>query len=219
MTPSKQKILVITSVALIIILASISIFEFYELQVSSSIRVACIGDSITRGTEYTIDLWKSLGPNYVVCDLGIGGAAVDQVTGMAYANQAAFEVALKFMPNIVIIMLGTNDAITSQNEANTAFIADYSDLVQAFQALSTKPAVWLVEPPPIYNNTMSYSNDILIQKVIPNIMQVANQTHTHLIDANTPLINHPELYVDGIHPSADGAALIASAIYTALISR
>ncbi|MGA2386727.1 MAG: GDSL-type esterase/lipase family protein [Candidatus Bathyarchaeia archaeon] len=218
MALSKRKTL-LAAVVLIVILASLSIFEFYELHVTSPIRVACIGDSITRGTEYTIDLWKSLGQNYIVCDLGVGGAAVAQVTGMSYARQAAFGVALNFKPNIVIIMLGTNDAITSLNETNAAFIADYSSLVHSFQSLSTKPTVWLVEPPPIYDNTMSYSNGILIKNVIPNIIQVANQTHTHLIDAYTPLLNHPELFVDGIHPSADGAKIIAQAVYTALISQ
>ncbi len=217
MTLSKQKTLAAAAVSLIIVLASISIFEFSELN-ASPIRVTCVGDSLTRGTEYTIDLWKSLGPNYVVCDLGVGGAAVAQSTGMDYSRQPAFEVAMKFKPNIVIIMLGTNDAITDLNETNTAFIADYSALVHQFQSLSPKPTIWLVEPPPIYNNTVSHSNDILVQNVIPNIIQVASQTNTHLIDANTPLINHPELYTDGVHPSADGAAVIAHAIYTALIS-
>ena len=77
MTLSKQKTLAAAAVSLIIVLASISIFEFSELN-ASPIRVACIGDSLTRGTEYTIDLWKSLGSNYVVCDLGVGGAAVAQ---------------------------------------------------------------------------------------------------------------------------------------------
>ena len=219
MAPSKHKTFVIAAVALIIILASISSFEFFESYVTNPIRVACVGDSITRGTEYTIDLWKSLGPKYVVGDLGVSGAAVAQITGMDYPRQQAFQVALNFKPNIVIIMLGTNDALSTLNETNTAFIADYTVLIHSFQSLSTKPAIWLVEPPPIFNNTLTYSNNILNQNVIPNIRQVANQTHTHLIDANTPLINHPELYVDGIHPNADGAAVIAHKIYSSLISQ
>jgi acyl-CoA thioesterase I len=73
-------------------------------------------------------------------------------------------------------------------------------------------------PPPIFNNTVFVSEQLLEQNVIPNIREVASQMGTGLIDAHSPLIGHPELFVDGVHPSADGAKAIANAIYAALIS-
>jgi acyl-CoA thioesterase I len=216
---SRRKILFSATVALILILAALSVFEFFQLQTVNQIRVACVGDSITLSTQYPLDLWDSLGSGYIVGDFGVGGAAVAQATGMSYLHLPALEVAKQFQPDIVIIMLGTNDAYTTFTEDDSAFIADFITLVNEFQSLSKKPAIYLVEPPPIYNNTISLSNEILVQKVIPNIEQVANQTGAQLIDAHTPLLNHSELYLDGVHPSADGAAVLANAIYAALSSK
>jgi lysophospholipase L1-like esterase len=213
----RQKITTVTAVSLIIVLASLSAFEFLELS-SAPIRVACVGDSITVSSQYPVDLWQSLGANYIVGDFGSGGAAVSQITNMSYIHQVAFGVAMKFNPDIVIIMLGTNDAYTTFSENDSDFIADYVTLISEFQSLSTKPTVYLVEPPPIYNNTVYLSNDILVQQVIPNIVQVASQTHSHLINAYKPLVNRVDLFVDGIHPSADGAKVIADTIYAAVSS-
>jgi acyl-CoA thioesterase I len=216
---NRRKILLSATVALILILAALSVFEFFQLQTVNQIRIACVGDSITLSTQYPLNLWDSLGSRYIVGDFGIGGAAVAQTTGMSYLHLPALSIAKNFQPDIVLIMLGTNDAYTTFTEDDSAFIADYITLVSEFQSLSKKPVIYLVEPPPIYNNTISLSNEILVQKVIPNIAQVANQTGSQLIDAHTPLLNHSELYLDGVHPSADGAAVLANAIYAALYSK
>jgi lysophospholipase L1-like esterase len=213
---SKQRILMATAVALIIALSIIVIFQSFDI--ARPVRVACVGDSITRGTEYTVDLWNSLGPNYVVADFGIGGATVTLNSGTGYNTSVAFKVAKQFQPNIVIIMLGTNDAKASLNEANATFIRDYELLVREFKSLPSKPVVWAVLPPPIFNNTMSVSEQLLEQNVIPNIREVSSQMGTGLIDVHTPLVGHPELFLDGVHPSSDGAKVIANTIYTALIS-
>jgi hypothetical protein len=58
--------------------------------VQPEVRVACVGDSITRGTEYTLDLWAHLGSNYVIGDFGVGGATVSLHSEAAYMNKTAF---------------------------------------------------------------------------------------------------------------------------------
>jgi alpha-L-fucosidase 2 len=184
----------------------------------SLIRVACIGDSITRGTEYTVDLWQLLGSTYVVGDFGIGGTTVSISSNASYLNQNAFQVAKHFEPHIVIIMLGTNDASTNLNESNPDFVADYVKLVTEFQSLASKPKVWIVVPPPIFNNSAHISAEYFVQNIIPDIKQVASQMNLPLIDAYTPLVNHPERFIDGVHPNVDGADTIANVIYSALTS-
>jgi acyl-CoA thioesterase-1 len=185
---------------------------------ASPIRVACIGDSITRGTEYPIDLWQLLGSNYTVCDFGIGGATVSLNSDDPYMNQTAFQVAKQFEPNVVIIMLGTNDAQTDLNESNAAFVADYVKLVTEFQSLTSKPKVWIVQPPPIFNNSANLSTDYFAQNVIPSIKQVATEMNLPLIDAYSPLVNHSEYFSDGVHPDCEGAQAIANAVYQAVSS-
>ena len=178
------------------------------------IRVACVGDSITRGTEYTLDLWAHLGPNYVIGDFGVGGATVSLHSESAYMNKTAFETAEQFQPDIVIVMLGTNDADQTLNETNAQFVSDYITLLAAFQSLPTKPQVYIVQPPPIYNVSINLSGELFAQRVQPSITEVAHQTGLTVIDAYTPLLGHPDLFIDGIHPKAEGAQLIANSVYT-----
>lgn len=216
---SMNRNLKLLALVLSILIATTSI-EAYLLSTTtnkntqpSPIRVACIGDSITRGTEYTLDLWHLLGATYIVGDFGVGGTTVCNSSGSGYMNETAFELAKKFQPNIVIIMLGTNDANPNLNESNALFIADYVKLLTEFQSLDSKPQVYLVLPPPIHQNNVNLSQRTLLQNVIPNIKEVARQTSLPLIDAHTPLVEYPEYFIDGIHPDVQGAKAIAEAVY------
>ena len=184
---------------------------------TKSIRVACVGDSITAGTEYPVDLWQLLGSDYVVGNFGIGGATVSLGTGSSWMNETGFEVAKRFQPEIVVIALGTNDANTNYNVTNADFVHDYSVLIREFQALTSKPKVYLVLPPPIFVNNANISQNFFTQNVIPSIRQVATNTSLRLIDTYAPLVNFPEYFGDGVHPNVQGAQKIANAVYDALI--
>jgi len=205
----------------IIILITIVGTETYLLTTTQHrqplpIRVACVGDSITRGTEYTLDLWSQIGSNYVIGDFGVGGATVSLHSDAAYMNKTAFETAKQFQPDIVIVMLGTNDADKTLNETNQQFISDYETLLAALAALPSKPDLYIVQPPPIYNVSVNLSGELFASRVQPSINEVANQTGIPVIDAYSPLLGHPDLFVDGIHPTAGGAQKIADAIYAAV---
>lgn len=185
---------------------------------TESIRIACVGDSITRGTEYTLDLWSNLGPDYIIGDFGVGGTTVSINKGNPYMNSSAFSLAKEFKPTIVIIMLGTNDANIDLNESAPAFISDYVKLVTAFQSLPSNPQIWVVQPPPIFDNTLPLKNNILVDTILPSIQKVANQTSVHLVDANSPLLDYPDYFTDGVHPNGQGAQIIADAIFAELKS-
>ncbi len=180
------------------------------------IRVACVGDSITKGTEYPNDLQQLLGPDYLVGNFGVGGATIASKSPNAYIGTTMFENRVLFQPNIVVIMLGTNDANPYLNESEQAFVLDYVRLVAAFEALGSKPKVWLVLPPPIFDNNQSRSGNLLVQTVIPGIREVATATGLSIIDAYSPLLSHSAYFVDGIHPEAEGARIIADAVYAAI---
>jgi len=51
---------------------------------------------------------------------------------------------------------------------------------------------------------------------VPAIRTIANQTGMPLIDNNSPLLNHPEYFSDGVHPNAQGAGIVASTVATAV---
>jgi lysophospholipase L1-like esterase len=183
------------------------------------IRVACVGDSITEGTEYPNDLWRLLGANYTVGNFGVGGASVSLDAPTPYMREAAFQDAKKFQPNIVIIMLGANDAQPDLHRFNTTFVNDYLRLVGEFQALASKPKIWIVKPPPIFNNGTGLSTEYFILNVIPSVEQVAYKTNLPIIDVYSALVNHSDYFRDGVHPNSEGSKLIANEIYKAIISK
>ncbi len=209
----------------VVLVASLSIllalffnlFGIFE-QPTIRIRVACVGDSITEGTTYPNDLSNLLGANYSVGNFGAGGATVSLESEKPYLFQPEFKEATRFLPDIVIIMLGTNDATYLPTQHIFNFTSDYKKLIEEFQTLTSKPEIWLVKPPPIFNNGTGLSTPDFASQIIPKIQQVANETAHPLIDAYTPLVNHPEDFVDGVHPNGEGAKIIATQVFDAITS-
>jgi lysophospholipase L1-like esterase len=181
-------------------------------------RVACLGDSNTQITDYPADLQTLLGNSSVVGNFGVSGSTVNFNTSNSYFFQGAFRQAINFRPTTVIIMLGTNDARTDNYQKINSFVTDYERMISRIQNFSSKPQIFLVEPPPIYNNTMSLNETDFVQGVIPRIQQVADTLHLPLINVYTQLLNHPEYFLDGVHPNSEGAQVIANTIYNAIQS-
>lgn len=218
---SKGKFLAI-GIAVLLISSILPTFFFESLESRpipiTPIRIGCIGDSITEG-GYPFFLQAMLGENFTVKNFGVGGSTVLLDAGSPYMNQTAFENATAFLPDIVIIMLGTNDArpITYQHIEN--FVKDYEKLIENFKGLPSKPEIYLVKPPPIFNDKLGLSNANLMQGIIPGTEQVAKELGLPLIDVNTVLIDHPEYFPDGVHPNSPGAKAIASEIDMAITTK
>ena len=181
------------------------------------IYVACVGDSITEGSGYPENLQIMLGDNYKVGNFGVSGSTVLQNSDIPYMNQAAFWRAIAFQPSIVVVMLGTNDAKESPNSSVEIFQLDYKKLIREYEELESNPMIWLVTPPPIFENDLNLNNTHLEENIIPSIEYVANELKLPTVDVNTALADHPEYFMDGVHPSSDGAILIASKINQAII--
>ncbi len=206
--------------ASVILIAGLAAFYFETKSRSKNptdtIRVACVGDSITEGTEYPADLWMMLGTNYTVGNFGVGGATVSLQSEASYLNRTELQNAKKFMPNYVIIMLGTNDAFPSRKNYLGSLAGDYEKIVYEFQAISTKPKIFVVLPPPIFNNSLGPDSTILMEDVVPRIKEVASKLGLPTIDVYTPLVDHSTYFWDGVHPNSEGAKIIATQIYNAI---
>jgi len=219
MTKAKMALL---AVGLVILVGSSGLIGLFfgnlgnRTKPANLIRVACIGDSITEGSEYPADLQVMLGANYQLRNFGVSGSTVLFSSDRPYMNQTACQKSEAFQPSIVIIMLGTNDARENTYQSIDNFSADYMKLISKYQTLVSKPKIWLVKPPPIFENDLNLSETNLVQGVIPQIEQVANELDLPTIDLNTALINYPEYFGDGVHPSSEGAMFIASEISQAI---
>lgn len=183
-----------------------------ENQVTQSlpITVSCVGDSITEWSGYPAILQTMLGSSYEVSNFGVAGAAVSPSWYTSYIKQPEFHESKEVEPSIVVIMLGTNDAHTSQSASN--FSSDYKNLVSEYQTLPSSPRILLISPPPIYDNKLELNDTHLDGYVLPGIEKVAYELGLPTVDVNGALENHPELFEDGVHPNSEGALAIATEI-------
>jgi alpha-L-fucosidase 2 len=179
------------------------------------IRVACVGDSLTSDTKYPDELENMLGPNYNVVNFGVGRTTVSLEFNKPYMSQSAAQGAQYFEPDIVVIMLGTNDAYLGQQQWNN-FSSDYKTLISKFQTLPSNPKIYLTLPPPVFDNTIGLNGTTLDTEIIPKIQQTANDLGLPLIDVHTPLLGQPDGFVDGVHPNSEGSEVIAAQVFDAI---
>ncbi len=195
-------------------------FAFCFANAAEKIKVACVGDSITAGSgikdagknSYPKQLQNILGDNYDVRNFGVSGRTLLKKGDYPYWNENAFKNAKEFLPNIVIIKLGTNDS-KPQNMAHAEdFYADYSALVEEFQNLPSKPTVYLALPVYVVKQSWGINQTDLLHTIIPALKKAAKDKNVEVIDLQTPTYMKAEFYADGVHPNNYGASIMAQEI-------
>jgi lysophospholipase L1-like esterase len=184
----------------------------------SKTRVALVGDSITELSGYPDYLAELLDPRFEVRNFGVSGSNVLVDAYYPYLSTPALRDALAFQPDIIVVMLGTNDASYELEQYMGNFEQDYIRLIQKFQALPTKPRIWLAKPPHIYGEMHGLSNQIVEQHIIPSIERIAKDAGLPLIDVYSAL-NSARFFLDGVHPNDGGAKVIAEVVCSALSSK
>ena len=194
------------------------------------VKIACVGDSITRGTfvwrrkrrSYPAQLQTMAGERFWVRDFGVNGHAVQRSADRPYWDSRAFTPSSAFEPDIVLIMLGTNDSRGDNWKGVGPFSEEYRRLVAHYLSLESKPRVWLLTPPALFrlgrSEQVRYGmNESAIQEMCGAIKSLAPALGCEVIDINGVTADHPEAFrFDGVHPGGAGATLIAQAIYEAL---
>ena len=189
------------------------------------IKVACIGDSITQGSgtkggmSYPKQLQTLLGDKYQVGNFGVSGRTLLKKGDHPYWSEKAYQNALKMEPNVVVIMLGTNDTKPQNWKFESEFVADYKELVKSFQALPTKPKVFVCRPVPVPGAGNYGINEENVQKEIPRIDALAKELGCEVIDMHAALEKHPEFLPDRVHPNNEGAGEMAKAAAKAITGK
>ena len=189
------------------------------------IRVACVGDSITNGfgwtnrNSYPSQLARMLGSDWKVRISGVSGRTLLKKGDFPYWKERAFEQARAFTPNVVIIMLGTNDTKPQNWKHEADFAADYKDLVERFVALPSKPRVFICLPTPVPDGGNYGINEAGVKAEMPLIEQVAKATDAGVINMHAPLEDRPQLLPDKVHPNAAGYTVMAATAYHALTGK
>ncbi|HVJ07235.1 MAG TPA: GDSL-type esterase/lipase family protein [Acidisarcina sp.] len=194
---------------------------------AASIKIACIGDSVTYGlhvddretNSYPAQLEKLLGAGYDVKNFGVSGATLLRNGHHPYSSTEAFKSAIKFDPDVVVIDLGLNDTDPRDwPDHRDEFRADYSWLIEQFHKANPDVRIYISILTPIFESHPRFKSSTRdwaeeIRDIIPVI---AKANHTELIDLHTPLFARPDLFPDAIHPNTEGASILALTVYQAI---
>ena len=196
------------------------------------IKVACVGDSITYGhgisdwkkNNYPAVLQELLGADYHVANFGSSGACVNPDGDQPYVGRDIYKEALEYDADIIVFMMGTNDAKPENWTSAEDFMEDYMALVSSLADGADAPKVYFALCTEAYytedadTSTGIAKYDIqpaVIDEIVEAIGQysVTSTVKMELIDVHSLSESHPEWFeVDGIHPNNDGAKAIAELV-------
>ena len=199
----------------------------------ATIRVACIGNSITYGTglqdpvrdSYPSQLQQLLGTSYEVGRFGKPGATLLRRAFRPYFQQQEFHEAMNFLrqsgaaPPIAVIHLGINDTDPlAWPNYRDEFIPDYSALIDSIRKANPKARILVARMTPLsdrHHRFLSGTRDWHAE-IQQTIELIAQRKQCELIDFYEPLHHRPELFPDAVHPNKEGYDIMAGVVYSAI---
>lgn len=193
------------------------------IAVAQPLKVACVGDSITYGdtlpqrvTQSYPAILQDLGDGRLVVENhGVNGHTALPGTGRCWLDTPAAVRALDSQPDIVVILLGTNDSgLPYRYEEFPTAIAG---IAKRFLALPSNPRVFLCTLPPFTQSEQHHSRNEAVETILnPAIRRCAGELGLGLIDLHAVYPTSSDWFLDHVHPSQAGAALIAQTVYAGI---
>lgn len=200
-------------------MASIDTSKYQE-----KIKVACVGDSITEGAgmngnPYPKQLQEMLGDKWQVENFGVSGRTLMNKGDHPYSKEKMYQDALAMKPDVVIIMLGTNDTKPQNWKFKDEFEADYKMLIKSFQGVKSKPRIYICRACPVIGNGSYGIKEDGIQEQISIVNKIAAELGLGIIDMHATLKDTPDLIPDNVHPNAEGGRKMAAAAAAVLTGK
>ena len=194
---------------------------------AQKIKVACVGNSVTYGhgiedrekNSYPTQLQRMLGERYEVVNFGKSGATLLRRGHCPYNEQEEYKAALDFAADRVVIHLGLNDTDPRDwPNYRDDFTKDYLALIDAFRQANPKCKIWICRLTPISHRHTRFKSGTRdwYWQIQQNIEDIATLANTGLIDLQAGLYDRPDLLPDALHPTAEGAGIIARTVCQAL---
>lgn len=191
------------------------------------LKVACFGDSITYGFKladpahesYPARLRLLSHGRWHVLNFGVNGATLIQKGDIPYTSQPEFQRGRRSQPDVVVIMLGTNDTKNENWQYIDGFVSDYTALIKSVVQFSSRPRVVVCSVPPVFTRYANGINAERVEKLNILVQQAAKMTEVEFLDISAAMSGDETFFFDGVHPNARGAQKIADLIFTAITSK
>lgn len=200
-----------------------------EAQVGQ-IKVACVGDSITYGhgtthwpdNNYPTKLQGMLGEKYHVNNYGVSGYAVQDTADRPYQTLAHYQESLDYDADVVVFMMGTNDAKPENWIDREHFKEDLLAILESYgdaRIILCTPASAFFLKGQTEGTTSHDIMPLVVAEIGEVCREVAWEEGIALLDIHRFTAEHPEWFAkDGVHPGDEGAAAIAQEVAAAVLS-
>lgn len=145
-----------------------------------AVKIVAVGDSITYGggssdketKAWPPQLFQILGGNsstYEVFNYGVSSTTMMKTGDHPYWDEPEYQLTLESSADIILMMLGTNDAKTFQWDQNE-YVKDYREMATSFLVMESAPTVYIMVPPPLYHDGDNGINQTVINHDLPVIL-------------------------------------------------
>jgi len=214
----------------------------------ASIRVACVGDSLTASPCTTcscprkvgVERWPTLlrrllGPSYAVGNYGVSESVADRAppawrAATSYWRTRAFAQARDFRAHVVLIMLGSNDArLLGQHKRNRSwwhfdgprYVRELSAIARAFLRQGATRVV-LLTPPPVWHEGPTQVQSLVVNGLLPTLVREAARAVGGGVEVlsifEAARRQSPMIACDGLHLGAAGQIVVANAVARHLLT-
>lgn len=182
------------------------------LNKKDKIKVACVGDSITEGWRssnpelhsYPAVLQTLLGERFEITNYGIGGSTVMRCSDMPYRDKWGYINSIADCPDLVILMMGTNDCNRDYNIRRLdGFYADFVSMINEYHQVGAE--VIVMTSPELFCNR----NNEHIRRAVEWQKTAAEKMGCPLIDINEWSHTNHICFPDDIHCDDAGYGAMA----------
>lgn len=202
----------------------------YGINVKEKYHLACLGDSLTyghmwRNQAYPVYLGQDVTEDYEVGNFSYNGLSITGYGGSfknpdeRYILRDEYKQSLDFKPDIIAIMLGTNDA-TEWSKAEPTFEDEYHILLDSYLELFPGlKVIMMVSPPVISPNQFDIPNTEINDYVNPIQRDIADEYGFEVLDLREEfeaIDDYQTKFLrpnDGVHFTEEGAKYVAERVW------
>ena len=212
-------VLIGIGVVVCFVLIGVIPFRFARHVKSGKRIVACVGDSNTFG-EFLFPrhkknypyLLQKLMPEYQIFNLGVNGSTGKIFSVNTYIKTSSFDESIHLEPDVVIIILGSNDSKKINWTNKDDFKKEYKELILQYRKLGNKPEIYIGTP--MYPHGKSYGIDYVnFDDINKSIFEIGVECGIPVIDFYNKTKKYIEYFgFDKVHLNRKGHLFVAQTI-------